>query len=183
MALLLSLLATATLAAAHAEPALRWSLFDDTSGRLALDDVRKAPFRPLASASFSRPPSPGALWLHVSLPPLDAPRWLWLLAPKAQEIDYFLFERGEPGLVEVFDDFDQGRGVEPGEAAVAVGEARLDQSDSFALTIRQVVDVNAVGGSLEHSCRHVGTSHVCDLRNLQERLDETSLPAPQVEHP
>lgn len=96
MALLLSLLATATLAAAHAEPALRWSLFDDTSGRLALDDVREAPFRPLASASFSRPPSPGALWLHVSLPPLDAPRWLWLLAPKAQEIDYFLFERGEP---------------------------------------------------------------------------------------
>lgn len=93
--LLFSLAASVGQAAPHPEPMLRWSLLEDPGNQLGLDEVRDAVFTPLQSADFSRSPSSGALWLHASLPPLAESHWLWLFAPKAQEVQYYLLEDGQ----------------------------------------------------------------------------------------
>lgn len=79
-------------ASTEAEPLLRWGLLEDPSGRLTLADVRDTPFAPLPAPQFARRADPGAVWLHATLPVLSEPRWLWLLLPRAQQLDYYLVE-------------------------------------------------------------------------------------------
>src|SRR5690606_6872841 len=88
--LLLSLLTSVGVAAPA--PAMHWSLLEDPSGQLTLEEMRGAAFRPLPTAQFAHPATAGALWLHGTLPPLDESRWLWLFIPKAQEVDYHLLK-------------------------------------------------------------------------------------------
>ena len=92
--LLLSLLTSVGVAAPA--PAMHWSLLEDPSGQLTLEEMRGAAFRPLPTAQFAHPATAGALWLHGTLPPLDESRWLWLFIPKAQEVDYHLLKDGAP---------------------------------------------------------------------------------------
>lgn len=89
--LLFSLVASLGWAESRASSALQWGILSDPSGQLTLANVRDAVFTPLPYPKFSRRASSGALWLHVRVPPLDEPRWLWLLLPKTQKVDYFLF--------------------------------------------------------------------------------------------
>src|SRR5690606_32061627 len=79
-------------ASTQAEPLLRWGLLEDPNGRLTLADVRATPFTSLPAPQFARPATPGAVWLHATLPPLNEPRWLWLLLPSAQQLDFYLVE-------------------------------------------------------------------------------------------
>lgn len=75
---------------------MRWSLLEDPSGQMTLDEVRNSTPRPLGSSAFVHPATSGALWLHATLPPLEESRWLWLFIPRAQELDYHLLENGVP---------------------------------------------------------------------------------------
>ncbi|WP_414705167.1 response regulator [Pseudomonas sp.] len=96
VSLMLSLVLGAGLATPQAEPALPWSLLEDPANRLQLDELGSADFTPLESADFARPATPGTLWLHTSLPAFATSHWLWLFAPKAQEVDFYLLEGDQP---------------------------------------------------------------------------------------
>ena len=65
-------------------------------------------------------------------------------------------EAGEPDGVEVLDHLHHRGGVEPGEAAVAVGERRLHEVDPLALGGRHPVEAQPAGGGLERAVGDVG---------------------------
>jgi len=73
-----------------------WRLLIDQSGGLTLDEVvsQRALFQRLDKLSYSAPASDRAVWLQVSLPPLTKPKWLWMFAPRAQYLDFYLLRDG-----------------------------------------------------------------------------------------
>src|SRR5713226_9470554 len=68
--------------------------------------------------------------------------WLGLLEEDA-------LESREPRRVQVFDDLDDGRRVEPREPAVAVHERAMDQLEARLLLRRQTIDVEAIPRDLQ----------------------------------
>ncbi len=91
--------------------------------------------------------------------------------------EHDLFERGQAGLVEVFDDLDEGGRVEATEPSVPVGEATLDQGHLVPLAVRKVIEVETLGGAVERSSRHVDPGDTCRRGLSQERLHEAPLAA------
>ena len=97
-ALLLSLLLAPFCLAEGVDPEpfseQEWRVLIDPTAQLDLAAVieRRTQFLPLDSRAFTHPPSHKAVWLHLRAPALDSPHWLWLFAPRAQELDFYLLD-------------------------------------------------------------------------------------------
>lgn len=74
----------------------RWSILLDSSAQMTFDQVlaQRERFRPLDRLSFTLPASQQAIWLRVDSPPLHGPHWLWLFAPRVQQLDMYSVRDG-----------------------------------------------------------------------------------------
>ncbi|MFC0667855.1 response regulator [Azotobacter chroococcum] len=74
-----------------------WRILLDESASLTLKDVieRRDHFAPLAHHSLTLPADQAA-WLHLPVAGHDDPRWIWVLAPRVDRVDFFLTNRGAP---------------------------------------------------------------------------------------
>ncbi len=81
----------------YATPNGDWRILLDESASLTLKDVieRRDHFAPLNHHSLSLPADQAA-WLHLPVAGHDTPRWVWMLAPRVDRIDFFLTNRGVP---------------------------------------------------------------------------------------
>ncbi|AJE22843.1 hybrid sensor histidine kinase/response regulator [Azotobacter chroococcum] len=74
-----------------------WRILLDESASLTLKDVieRRDHFAPLDHHSLTLPADQAA-WLHLPVAGHDDPRWIWVLAPRVDRVDFFLTNRGAP---------------------------------------------------------------------------------------
>ncbi|TBW34225.1 hybrid sensor histidine kinase/response regulator [Azotobacter chroococcum] len=103
-----------------------WRILLDESASLTLKDVieRRDHFAPLDHHSLTLPADQAA-WLHLPVAGHDDPRWIWVLAPRVDRVDFFLTNRGAPE-----------RRVETG-AMPLNGLATAEQAHLFALPADQ----------------------------------------------
>jgi len=72
-----------------------WRTLLDPSASLTLKDVieRRDRFTALEHRSLTLPAGQAA-WLHATIPGHDDPRWIWLFAPRVDQVAFFLTNRG-----------------------------------------------------------------------------------------
>ncbi|WP_120997640.1 hybrid sensor histidine kinase/response regulator [Stutzerimonas urumqiensis] len=73
-----------------------WRMLIDESGELSLAEVleQRHLFQRVDKHAFTAPADDKAIWLHVNMPGYRAPHWLWIFAPRVQQLDYYLLQDG-----------------------------------------------------------------------------------------
>nr|WP_286675093.1 hybrid sensor histidine kinase/response regulator [Pseudomonas subflava] len=91
------LLGLSVSAAPKQTPAESWSILLDKSAAMTFAEVQAqtSRFQPLDRLSFTLPASPQAIWLKVDTRSFSAPHWLWLFAPRVQNLDFYLVRDGQ----------------------------------------------------------------------------------------
>jgi hypothetical protein len=78
-------------------------------------------------------------------------------------------------------DFHNGGGVKPVHTAIPVHQRTLQQRNPLSLPIRHAGQLEASRRLFERPVRYVHTDNLFELRLTQQKLNESALPAPQIE--
>ena len=98
------------------------------------------------------------------------------------ELEEHAPERGQPRRVEVLDHLDHGRGVEAGEARVAIHERAVEQLQALLLRGGQAVVPKLVRGHFQGAVGDLEAEDAGELPFPEQQAQQPSLAAAEVEH-
>ena len=90
---------------------------------------------------------------------------------------------GQPGGVQMLDNFDDGRSIEAGQPLVAINERALHHAQARLDHGREAVVVKSFAGDFKRPMRNVHADNLGKLLFLEQRLEQPALATAQVEHP